>query len=127
MSDLQTPLSRVKGLGSAKQGVGHWWHQRTTSLLMLPLVFLLALWVASLPELDHASFVGWVGSPLISVCLILLIGAMFYHAQLGLQIVIEDYVSSHWLRTASIVGVSFLCLVSAVIGVISVLRIALGV
>ena len=127
MADLRTPLSRVKGLGSARQGVSHWWHQRMTSLLMLPLIFFLAIWIARLPQLDHASFVGWVGMPLISVCLIFLIGAMFYHAQLGLQVVIEDYVSTHWLRTASIVAVSFLCLLFAVIGVISVLRIALGV
>lgn len=126
MSDLRTPLSRVKGLGSARHGVTHWWHQRMTSLLMLPLIILLAIWVVSLPQLDHASFVGWVGSPLISVCLVLLIGAMFYHAQLGLQVVIEDYVATHWLRTTSIVAVSFICLLFTVIGVFSVLRIALG-
>jgi succinate dehydrogenase / fumarate reductase membrane anchor subunit len=127
MSDLRTPLSKVKGLGSARQGVSHWWHQRLTSLLMLPLIFLLAIWVTGLPQLDHASFIAWVGTPLISVCLIFLIGAMFYHAQLGLQVVIEDYVASHGLRTASIVAVGFLCLLFTVIGVISVLRILLGV
>ena len=126
MSDLRTPLSRVKGLGSARHGVSHWWHQRMTSLLMLPLIIPLVIWVVSLPQLDHAGFIGWVGSPLISVCLVLLIGAMFYHAQLGLQVVIEDYVATHWLRTTSIVAVSFICLLFTVIGVISVLRIALG-
>lgn len=126
MSDLRTPLSRVKGLGSARHGVSHWWHQRMTSLLMLPLIIPLVIWVVSLPQLDHASFIGWVGSPLISVCLVLLIGAMFYHAQLGLQVVIEDYVATHWLRTTSIVAVSFICLLFTVIGVFSVLLIALG-
>lgn len=126
-SDLRTPLSKAKGLGSAKEGVSHWWRQRLTALLMLPLVVSLALCAAALPQANHAAFVDWVGSPLVSVCLILLIGAMFYHAQLGLQVVIEDYVSTHWLRATGIVVVSFLCLFFAVVGVISVLKIAIGV
>ncbi len=126
-SDLRTPLSKAKGLGSAKEGVSHWWRQRLTALLMLPLVVSLALCAAALPQANHAAFITWVGSPLVSVCLILLIGAMFYHAQLGLQVVIEDYVSTHWLRTTGIVVVSFLCLFFAVVGVISVLKIAIGV
>lgn len=127
MSDLNTPLSRVKGLGSAKEGVSHWWHQRLTALLMLPLILLLALCLAALPQADHESFIAWVGSPVVSVLLLLLIGAVFYHARLGLQVVIEDYVSTHWLRTASIIVVSFLCLFFAVIGLISVLKIAIGI
>ena len=93
---------------------------------MLPLIVLLVICVATLPQADHATFNAWVGSPVVSVFLILLIGAVFYHARLGLQIIIEDYVSSHWLRAASIIGVSFSCLLFAVIGVISVLKIALG-
>ena len=126
MSDLRTPLSRARGLGSAKEGVSHWWRQRLTALLMLPLVLLLVVCVATLPQADYATFSAWVASPVVTVCLILLIGAMFFHAQLGLQVIIEDYVSSHSKRTAAIIVVSFLCLLFAVIGVVSVLKISLG-
>lgn len=126
MSNLRTPLSKAKGLGSAKEGTTHWWRQRLTGLLMVPLMLLLVLCLASLPQADHATFTEWVASPAITVCLILLIGAVFFHAQLGLQVILEDYVSSHGLRTAAIILVGFGCLVFATLGVISVLKIALG-
>ena len=126
MSDLRTPLSRVKGLGSAKEGVTHWWRQRLTAVLMVPLVLWLVFCLAALPQADHASFVAWVSSPSVTIALVLLVGAVFYHAQLGLQVIIEDYVSSHWLRTVVIISLTFLCLIVAVVGVISVLKIALG-
>ena len=93
---------------------------------MLPLVVSLVLCVAALPGADHAALTEWVGSPAVTVSLILMIGAIFYHAQLGLQVVIEDYVATHWRRTAAIIIVSFLCLLFAVIGIVSVLKIALG-
>ena len=126
MSDLRTPISRVKGLGSAKEGVTHWWRQRLTALLMLPLVLFLVICIASLPHADHATFTAWIASPLVTVALVVLLGAVFYHAQLGLQVILEDYVSSHSVRTACIIGVGLLCLILAVVGVISVLKIALG-
>ena len=99
MSDLQTPLARARGLGSAKEGVTHWWRQRLTGVLMLPLVFILTLGLASLPGAGHAEFAGWVAAPFNTVCLVLFIGGVFYHAQLGLQVIIEDYVSNHATRT----------------------------
>jgi len=126
MNDLRTPLARAKGLGSAKEGVGHWWSQRLSSLLMMPLVLWLGFSVAFLPQASHAELTQWISSPAITVGLVLLILTVFYHAQQGLQVVIEDYVSTHWQRTAAIIAVSFLCLLLAVIGVIAVLRIALG-
>lgn len=126
MKELRTPLSRAKGLGSAKEGVGHWWRQRMTSLLLLPLILWLGFAVAWLPQADYASMVAWIASPAVTVGLVLLIVATFYHAQLGLQVIIEDYVANHWQRTAAIIVVGFLCLLFAVIGVIAVLKIALG-
>jgi len=126
MSDLSTPLARAKGLGSAKEGVTHWWRQRLTALLMVPLLMVMVLCVASLPEADHDSFSAWVGSPLMAICLILSIGATFYHMQLGLQVIIEDYVSSHARRTAAIILVGFVCLIAGAVGIFSVLNLSLG-
>jgi len=125
MSDLRSPLSKVKGLGSAGEGTSHFWHQRLTALLLIPLVLWVGFSIASLP-LDHASLVDWVSQPLVTVLLVLLIMTLFYHAQLGLQIVIEDYVSSHARRTLVLLLSNLFCLLFGIVGVISVLKISLG-
>ena len=125
MKDLRTPLSRVKGLGSAREGTSHFWHQRLTALLLIPLVLWAGFSIAALP-LDHATFVAWVRLPLVTVALVLLVIALFYHAQLGLQVVIEDYIASHARRTLVLLTSNLLCLLFGTIGVISVLKISFG-
>jgi succinate dehydrogenase / fumarate reductase membrane anchor subunit len=125
MKDLRTPLSRVKGLGSAREGTSHFWHQRLTALLLIPLVLWVGFSIAALPA-DHATLVDWVQNPLVTVALVLLVMAVFYHAQLGLQVVIEDYVSSHARRTLALLTSNLLCLLFGIIGVISVLKISFG-
>ena len=125
MSDLRSPLSRARGLGSAREGTGHFWHQRLTSLLLVPLVLWLGFSLASMP-VDHATLVGWIAQPLVTVALVLLIPVVFYHAKLGLQVVIEDYVASHAKRTATLLLSNLVCLLSGLVGVVSVLKIAFG-
>jgi succinate dehydrogenase / fumarate reductase membrane anchor subunit len=125
MSDLRSPLSKVKGLGSAREGTTHFWHQRLTSLLLIPLVLWLGFSIAALP-LDHATLVNWIQHPLSTVGLLLLIMALFYHAQLGLQTVIEDYIASHSTRTLVLLLSNLLCLLFGIVGVVSVLKISLG-
>jgi succinate dehydrogenase / fumarate reductase membrane anchor subunit len=125
MNNLNTPLSKVKGLGSAKEGTTHFWHQRLTALVLIPLVLWFGFSIAAMP-VDHATLTGWVAHPAVAIALILLILASFYHSQLGLQIIIEDYVSTHSIRTVSIILTNFLCLLFAIIGVVAVLKITLG-
>ena len=125
MPDLRSPLSKVKGLGSAKDGTGHFWHQRLTSLLLIPLVLWIGFSLAALP-VDHATLVDWIQQPWVSVALVLLVIVTFYHAQLGLQVVIEDYISSHSRRTATLLLSNLLCLLLGTIGVVSVLKISFG-
>ncbi len=125
MSDLRTPLSRVKGLGSAKEGTGHFWHMRLTSLLLVPLVLWLGFSLAAMP-VDHATLVDWIAQPLVTVGLTLLIIVVFYHAQLGLQVIIEDYISSHARRTVVLLMSNLICLAFGAVGVVSVLRISFG-
>ncbi len=123
MSDLRTPLSRARGLGSAKDGTHHFWHQRLTALLLIPLVLWLGFSLAALP-VDHSTLIAWVQQPLATILLTLLIIVTFYHAQLGLQVIIEDYVSSHGRRTLLLLVSNLICLVFGLIGVIAVLKIA---
>jgi len=125
MNNLNTPLSKVKGLGSAKEGTTHFWHQRLTALVLIPLVLWFGFSIAAMP-VDHVTLTGWVAHPAVAIALILLILASFYHSQLGLQIIIEDYVSTHSIRTVSIILTNFLCLLFAIIGVVAVLKITLG-
>lgn len=124
--NMRAPLARVRGHGSAKSGTRHWWAQRLSAIA---LVLLLLWFVASLiivAAADYATAAGWVRSPYNSALLILLIGTLFYHAQLGMQVVFEDYISTPWLQVASIILVKFLAILLAVVSVVAVLRIAFG-
>lgn len=124
MANLRTPLSQVKGLGSAKEGTGHFWIQRLTAIGLIPLVVWVAFAVARLPSMSQADIHVWLSSPFSSVMMILFLVAAFWHAKLGLQVVIEDYVSDHAVRTVGIIAVTLICFALAVVGVFSVLRIA---
>ncbi|MDH3634821.1 MAG: succinate dehydrogenase, hydrophobic membrane anchor protein [Gammaproteobacteria bacterium] len=125
MTDLRSPLARVKGLGSAKDGTTHFWRQRLTALLLIPLVLWIGFSLAALP-VDHATLTGWIQQTWVTIALILLIIVTFYHAQLGLQVVIEDYVASHARRTALLLVSNLACLLVGTIGVVSVLKISFG-
>lgn len=126
MSRLRSPLAEAQGLGSAKEGASHWWVQRLTSVALVPLVLWFAFSVACLPEMNHAGFSEWLGSPVTATLLILFVVMMFYHLQLGLQVIIEDYVHSPWLKISSLVLMSFGCWVLATAAVISTLKVFLG-
>ena len=123
---FRTPLKTARGLGSAKDGTAHWWAQRLTALALVPLTVWFVASVAALAGADHAVFVQWISSPLVSVLMILLIVATFHHAQLGLQVVVEDYVHNEPLKVGLIIGIKGAAIVLGVASVIAVLRIALG-
>jgi len=124
MRNLRTPLSEVKGLGSAKEGTSHFWSQRLTAIALVPLVLWLCFSIAALPGTDYLSVREWLSSPLTSIMLVLFIVVAFYHSRLGLQVIIEDYVGGHAVRTVAIIAVTFAAVILAVVGVFSVLRIA---
>jgi len=124
MSNFRTPLKKVKGLGSAKEGTAHFWSQRLTAIALVPLVLWLAFSVASLPDMDYIAIREWLSQPFNAIVMILFLIAGFHHARLGLQVVIEDYISSHVARTAAIIAVTFIAAALGVTGVFSVLRIA---
>jgi succinate dehydrogenase / fumarate reductase membrane anchor subunit len=123
---MRSPLGRVFGLGSAKEGVEHWWLQRVTAVALVPLVLWFVIAVIGLIGADRAAMVAWVHRPMPALLLVLLIVATFYHAALGLQVVIEDYVHSEGWKLATIIVMRLLCIAFVVRGVLAVLKLALG-
>lgn len=87
----RTPLARALGLGSANEGVGHWWQQRAGSVALIPLTIWFVVSLVALSGSGYAEVLAWLGSPVVAVLLILLLIALFQHVVLGLQVVIEDY------------------------------------
>jgi succinate dehydrogenase / fumarate reductase membrane anchor subunit len=123
---LRSPMGRVLGLGTAKGGSHHWWMQRVTSLALL----ILTLWfVASLltfSTFEYTLMTGWIGKPFNAVMLSLLIATATYHSQLGVQVVVEDYVVAKFLKILVMILLSFTHAALAALGIFAVLRIAFG-
>ena len=125
MDDRRTPLARARGLGSAKDGVGHWWAQRLTAIALIPLVVWFAVSLVMLSGADYATVRAWIGSPLVMVLLILVIGIGLHHGQLGVQVVLEDYTDGAW-RVVWIVLVKFIAAVFGLAAIVAILRIGFG-
>lgn len=124
-SSFRSPLGRARGLGSAKEGTAHWWAQRVTSLALVPLTLWFVFSVVSLAGTDHATVIAWLSQPLPAIATILFLVATLWHAALGCQVILEDYVASKGLRLALITLINLLCAALTVAGVFAVLRIAL--
>lgn len=125
MVSYRSPLSQAKGLGSAKDGTLHFWYQRLTAIALIPLVLWFGFGFASLPG-DYHSMISYIQHPIVAIGLILLITMVFYHARLGVQVVLEDYVSSPAKRTILVILTGFICLVGALVGILAVITIFIG-
>jgi succinate dehydrogenase / fumarate reductase membrane anchor subunit len=126
MTEMRTTLGRVRGLGSAKEGVHHWWAQRLTALALIPLAVWFTASVISLAGAPYPAVAAFLGSPLNGTLMIGLLIATFYHASLGLQVVIEDYVHDEALKIAGIVTVKFGLLLLGLASTLGVLKLILG-
>jgi len=125
MDDRRTPLARARGLGSAKEGVHHWWAQRLTAIALIPLVVWFAISLVMLSGAEYQVVRAWIGSPLVMVMLILTIGVGLHHGQLGLQVVWEDYTDGA-LRVVMIVVTKFLAVLFGLGAIVAILRIGFG-
>jgi succinate dehydrogenase / fumarate reductase, membrane anchor subunit len=123
---LRSPLGRAVGLGSAKEGVEHWWAQRVSAVALIVLGLWFVASLAALAGADRATVAAWLHGPLAAILTILTLAAVFYHSALGLQVVIEDYVHTEGVKIGAVVLVRLLCLALAVAGIFAVLRIAFG-
>ena len=123
---FRTPLKVAKGLGSAKQGTHHFLVQRLTAIALVFLACWFLYFVIGLMHADYLTATDAVARPWNAMLLVAFLVAMFWHAQLGMQVVIEDYVHSHGLALAAQVAVRFVCILGALASVFAVVRIALG-
>ncbi|MBO1073584.1 succinate dehydrogenase, hydrophobic membrane anchor protein [Roseomonas marmotae] len=121
---LQSPLARVRGLGSAKGGTHHWWVQRVTSMALLPLTIWFVLSVAGHTGASHDEILAWIGRPFNAVLLLSFVVISFQHAGAGMQVVLEDYVRGE-ARIFSILVVKGLCWILGLAAALAVLRIAI--
>ena len=123
---LRSPVGRVLGLGSAGEGSGHWWTQRVSSVALVVLGLWFVFSLVRMPDVSYGVVTAWISSPFNAVLLSLLIGTMVYHSMLGVQVVVEDYVSHHGAKIVTMLVLNFLHYVLAALGIFAVLRIAFG-
>jgi succinate dehydrogenase / fumarate reductase membrane anchor subunit len=125
-SKFRTPLKNVRGLGSAKSGTEHFIHQRLTATALVVLSIWFLCLVLSLLGADYATAVATVAKPWNAIALVGFLVAMFWHAQLGLQVVLEDYIHNSLLALALQTTVKFVAVIGAIVSIFAVARIALG-
>jgi len=123
---LRSNLSRVRGLGSTREGVHHWWAQRMSAVALIPLSMWFVYSLITLTGADYQSFHAWVSEFGNSVFLVLLIVTLFHHAQLGVTVVIEDYVHSEAVKMAMVLVVKYGTMLFAASSVFAVLKISLA-
>jgi len=123
---LRSKLGRVRGLGSTREGVHHWWAQRMSAMALLPLSLWFVYSLIGLTGSDYFAFQSWISEFGNSVFMVLLLVAMFHHAQLGLQVVIEDYVHSELWKMGLLLFVKYGAVLFAASGIFAVLKISLA-
>ncbi len=124
--ELRSSLGRVRGLGSAKEGVRHWWAQRVTAIALVPLSVWFVVAVISLLGADYTEYQAWIGQFGNALLMILTTLVLFYHGYLGMQVVIEDYVHGEGARVITLLFFKFVLAALAVSCVLAVVLVALG-
>jgi succinate dehydrogenase / fumarate reductase membrane anchor subunit len=123
---LRSQLGRVRGLGAAKSGTGHWWAQRLTAIALVPLTLWFVYAALHLAGLPRAAVVHWAGNPVNAALLAALVIATFHHAQLGLQVVVEDYIHHEAARMTALLLIKGAAVLLGLIALISILKLATG-
>jgi succinate dehydrogenase / fumarate reductase membrane anchor subunit len=122
---LRSPLGRVLGKGSARDGTGHWWAQRVSAVALIPLTLWFLFSLLMLPDLGYLTVRTWLTLPISAVLAVLLLAVLTYHSYLGTTEVIEDYVHSAGMKVLSLLLLRFLYVLVCGAGIFAVLRVAL--
>jgi succinate dehydrogenase / fumarate reductase membrane anchor subunit len=123
---LRSPVGRVLGLGSAKDGTSHWWAQRVSAVALIPLTLWFLLSLLALPTLDYATVRAWLSVPLSGLLAVLLVAVLTYHSYLGTTVVIEDYVHAAGTKILSLLLLRFLYVLVGGAGIFAILHVAFG-
>ena len=124
-SGFRTPLSRARGLGSAKHGVGHFIADRVSGLALIPLSIWAAYGGLKLAAGGYVMAVEWLAHPINAVLLSLFIVVSFVHLRLAIQVIIEDYIEGFVAKSAALIANYLVCVLGAALGVFAVLKVAL--
>ncbi len=123
---IKTPLNRVRGLGAAKTGVGHFWHQRLTAVALIPLGLWFLFAVRAHIRDDYAAMRAWLAEPVTAVLMLLFVSASLYHMYLGLQVVFEDYIHKDGVKLAHFIVTAGIVLLLGAFSAFAILKISLG-
>lgn len=126
-STIRTPLGRARGLGSAKDGTHHWWVQRVSAIAMIPAMLYLMTQLPQIVDHDHGAFVYWLGQPCPALALGVFLAAAFYHAALGVQVIIEDYIHCEGQKIALLLVNKLGFLLLGIAAIYAIVRINFGV
>lgn len=124
---IRTPLGRARGLGSAKDGTHHWWVQRVSALAMIPSLVYLLVQLPQIVQHDHGAFVYWLQQPLPALSLAVFIAAAFYHAALGVQVIIEDYIHAEGQKIVLLLINKFSFLFLGIAALYALVRLHFGI
>lgn len=120
---LRSPLSKAIGNGSAGHGFSHWWWQRLTAVALIPLTLWLVYSIVSLLGADYQEAAAWLSTPFNATLMLVFVVAMLFHAQTGLQVVIEDYIHTKWVNLVALLfvkGAAFVLAIWAAISIFSI-------
>ena len=123
--DMRTPLGRVRGLGSTNDGVKHWWMQRLTGIALIPLTIWFLYSTVQLSGATHSEFIAWIGAYGNPVLLSVLVICMLHHGQLGLHVIIEDYIPSEGTKILLLIAIKFTAIIFGASAIFAILRLTI--